>query len=384
MPTVLHIFTTPLSLRFIRGLPAHLAHRGYQTVILTSPGPALDAFLAAENCPGFSVDLPRRITPVHDLGALARLVRIIRKVRPDIVHAHTPKGGLLGMIAAAAARVPHRIYHMRGLPLATAKGPTRVIFHVTERVSCRLASRVLSVGHSLRRTALELGLTHPDRIRVLLGGSGQGVDTEREFRPGIVEPEEMTTTRRALDLPEGSPVVLFMGRLVRDKGIVDLADAWLRVRSSFPSARLVLVGPYEPRDPVPDEVRERLGEDPSVRHVPWTDTPAKYYAVADLVVLPTYREGFPNVPLEAAAMGLPVVATRIPGCTDAVADGVTGTLVPVANPAALGEAIRSYLGDVDRARRHGEAGRERVVREFRREAIWDAVADTYDEMMHKT
>ncbi len=381
MPTVLHIFTTPLSLRFIRGLPAHLRARGYHTTIVTSPGPALDAFLASEGCPGFAVDLPRRVTPLQDLAALARLVRIIRKVRPDIVHAHTPKGGLWGMMAATAARVPKRIYHMRGLLLATAKGPSRLVFHVTERVSCNLASRVLCVSHSLRKVAIDFGLTSPDRIQVLLGGSGQGIDATHEFFPGVVSGERLATLRSDLSIPADSPIVLFVGRLVRDKGIIDLAEAWRDIVSSVPSARLLLVGPYEPRDPVPPDVRRRLEQDPTVRHVGWTEKPAPYYALANVTVLPTYREGFPNVPLESAAMEVPVVATRIPGCVDAVADGETGTLVSTGSPAALADAILSYLRDPDRAGRHGEAGRKRVLAQFQREKIWDAIADVYDELL---
>ncbi len=350
-------------------------------MVVTSPGPALDKFVAAEGCRGFAVDMRRQVSPFRDVTAVARLTALIRRTRPDIVHAHTPKGGLLGMLAASTAGVRCRIYHMRGLPLLTASGPMRLVLQTTERVSCRLATRVLCVSRSVRTSAVDLGLTSPDRIEVLRAGSGQGVDTDNEFFPGAVPPGLVLATRRELDVADDAPVVLFVGRLVRDKGVVELLHAWQIVRKRFSEARLVLVGPYEPRDPVPHTAIEQLAADASVRHVRWTDTPVLYYAMADLVVLPTYREGFPNVLLEAGAMGLSVVATKVPGCVDAVEDGRTGTLVAPRCPEALATAILAYLEDPLLRQRHGEAARQRVVQHFRRLDLLNATADLYDRLL---
>jgi glycosyltransferase involved in cell wall biosynthesis len=376
-PVVLHVTTVPMTLTFLGGQVGYMKASGFEVHAASSPGPELERFGAEERVPVSAVRMERRITPWADLRALVALIRVIRRVRPTLVHSHTPKGGLLGMLAASAARVPVRIYHMRGLPLVVASGLRRKLLWWTERIACMLADEVLCVSHSLRDTALHEGLCEPDRIHVLAGGSGQGVDAGARFNPDRVGPEARAATRKRLGVPASATVIGFVGRIVRDKGIVELVDAWKRIRAAHPEAHLMLVGPFEPQDPVPPETEAALRDDPRVHLVglDWNTPPL--YAAMDVVVLPTYREGFPNVPLEAAAMGLPVVATRVPGCVDAVADGFTGTLVPARDAAELTRALTRYLEDPELGRRHGRAGRERVLQEFRQEVIWESLRLEY-------
>lgn len=381
MRRLLHVTTVPMSLVFLRGQVGYMRARGFEVSAVSSPGAELGAFAEREGVPVTAVEMPRHVTPVRDACAVARLWRLMRELRPDLVHAHTPKGGLLGMIAATLAGVPVRVYHMRGLPMMTAVGLRRRLLSVTERVACRLAHRVLCVSHSVREVAIAEGLCAPEKISVLLGGSGNGVDAAGRFDPACLPPDACAVTRRRFGIPGDAVVVGFVGRLVRDKGILELAAAWRGLRARHPDARLLLVGPFEPQDPVPPDVEAALRADPRVHlaGMDW-DTPP-LYAAMDVVVLPTYREGFPNVPLEAAAMALPVVATRIPGCADAVADGLTGTLVPPRDAAALEAAIETYLVDAEARRKHGGSGRERVLREFRQEAIWEALHGEYERLL---
>jgi glycosyltransferase involved in cell wall biosynthesis len=378
---LLHLTTVPMSLTFLRGQPGFLAARGMEVQALSSPGPELRAFGQVEGVPVHGVRMLRQISPLHDLGALLRIVRVIRRVRPHVVHAHTPKGGLLGMLGAAIAGVPVRVYHMRGLPMATATGGRRALLRAAERVSCALAHRVLCVSPSLREVALAEGLCAPEKIAVPGGGSGQGVDAAGRFDPARLPEGTRAAVRAGFGIPAEAPVVGFIGRIVRDKGVAELAEAWSRLRDAFPGARLLLVGPFEPQDPLPPGVEAALREDPRgvLAGEDW-DTP-RLYAAMDVVVLPSYREGFPNVPLEAAAMELPVVATRVPGCVDAVADGETGTLVPARDAAGLESALRAYLADPSLRRAHGRAGRARVMREFRRELVWEALFAEYARLL---
>jgi glycosyltransferase involved in cell wall biosynthesis len=370
MPRLVHVTTVPDALFFLRGQIEYMKRRGYEITVISSPGEALDRFAQEESVGARGVSMTRRITLVSDLLALARLVRIFRVVRPDIVHAHTPKGGLLGIAAAYLARVPIRIYHLRGLPRVTSRGLRRLVLGVTERTACSLATTVVCVSHSLRRLVIAEGLVQTDHIRVIGSGSGNGVDAARKFSPERFPADARKLTRSVLGLSEGAVVFIFVGRIVRDKGIHELADAWERVRQAVPEARLVIVGTGEPQDPVSDAVLARLENDPTVSIEGFVEDASPLYAATDVVVLPTYREGFPNVALEAAAMELPIVATRVVGCVDAVLDGITGTLVPAKDADALAEAMIRYARNPELRQRHGVAGRLRILREFVPEHLW--------------
>lgn len=381
---VAHITTVPLSLLFLEGQASFMRGRGIELVAISSPGEDLDRYRDREGVSVYAVPMERRITPIKDLIALARLVVLLRDLHPDVVHAQTPKGGLLGILAATFVGVETRIYHMRGLPLTAATGFKRTLLAMTERVSCALATRVLCVSSSLRDVAVAERLCRVDKLEVLGSGSGQGVDVTRFDRERVAGAR--ASIRRQLGIDEGSLVFGFVGRIVRDKGIHELAAAWREVRAAHPESHLVLVGPEEPQDPIDRECREVLASDPRIHLLGLRRDLPELYAAMDVVVLPTYREGFPNVPLEAAAMQLPVIATRTPGCVDAVADGETGQLVPARDPQALTSAMLAYGEDETLRRRHGERGRARIVREFRRERLWEALARVYrpDEAFART
>jgi len=374
---LVHVMTVPQSLNFLTGQIGYLKARGFEISAISSPEEFLMRFAARENIHVHGVEMPRRITPFYDLVALARIWRILRRLRPQIVHAHTPKGGVLGMVGAWFARVPVRIYHMRGLPFTTARGVRRWLLIWSERISCRLAHRVLCVSPSLRQLAIESHLCPPEKITVLARGSGNGVDAAHRFNESTVSAAMRNDTRRRHSIPTGALVLGFVGRIVCSKGIVELADAWRELRSEFPDLHLLLVGPLELQDAIPDEVERTLRIDPRVHFLghEWNTPPL--YAVMDVLALPTYREGFPNVLLEAAGMKVPVVATQVSGCLDAVQDGVTGTLIPPYDAARLAGAVRMYLYDGELRRRHGEAARDWVLREFRPEGIWKAVYEEY-------
>jgi glycosyltransferase involved in cell wall biosynthesis len=242
---------------------------------------------------------------------------------------------------------------------------------------------VLCNSQSMRLTAIAERLCPPEKIQVLLGGSSNGVDATERYNPDIVGAAARKAIRRRFGIPDDAVVIGFVGRIVRDKGVVELLDAWRAIRYEQPGVQLLMIGPFESEDPVPAAVKRSLQEDPRVHLAgeDWNTPPL--YAAMDLVVLPTYREGFPNVPLEAAAMRLPVVATRIPGCVDAVADGATGTLVPPRDARGLAQAMRNYLADPDLRRQHGAAGRERVLRDFRPEAIWETLYGEYLKLLEQ-
>jgi len=382
-PVLVHVTTVPQTLHFLRGQIGYMKFRGYRVAAVASPGPLLDQFGRDEGIEVYPLEMPRRITPMGDLLAVLRLAWLFRKLRPDIVHGHTPKGGLLAMMAACLAGVRGRVYTLHGLPLETASGFKRTLLRLTERLSCALAGRVTCVSESLRRRAAGLGIARAEDIEVLAAGTTNGVDGDRLFAPWRVSQSDAARTRRTLGIPTELRVLGFVGRIVRDKGVEDLLEAWKELREEFPDLQLAIVGPEEPQDPLSPEAQKLLRSDPRIRLTGFVESMPSAYAVMDVVVLPTYREGYPNVPLEAGAMERPVVATRVTGCVDAVVDGETGTLVPPRDPRALAEALRAYLNDPALRRKHGKAARQRVLRDYRPERLWLHTSWIYEDLLRR-
>lgn len=380
---LVHVTTVPDSLLFLRGQVGFMKANGFSVSVVSSPGPALEAFAREEAVEAHALEMPRRITPATDAATVARLAWWLKRRSPQLVHAHTPKGGLLGMLAASAARVPVRLYQMRGLPMITAHGWKRTLLRNTERVSCTLAHRVICQSPSLRTTAIEEHLVAAARCQVIGLGSN-GVDAQGKFNPARFDLQARAAVRAELGIPVDALVIGFVGRLVGDKGVVELFHAWTGLRRQFSSARLLLVGPFEPRDPIPPEIRSALQSDDRVSCVGFTADTPRMYSAMDLVTLPTYREGFPNVPLEAAAMGLPVVATSIPGCLEAVEHARTGLLVPAKDAQALQSAMETYLNEPELRSRHGQAGRQRVLSQFNQERLWEELLELYRRELSRT
>jgi glycosyltransferase involved in cell wall biosynthesis len=373
--TIVQTSTAPIFLTwFLVGHVRALRAAGHSVHAISAPGPELDRFSELTGATTHPVEMERNIRLSPDVRSLRRFVRLLREIRPDIVHAHTPKAGLLATLAAAILRVPVRVYHCHGLRYETARPTVRAVLWGAERMACGLATQVLTVSPSLRDALVQARLVGASKVEVLLGGSIEGVDGGR-FRPASIE--QKVRARASIGIPPDAHVIGYVGRLVRDKGVVELYHAWRCVREAFGNAHLVLVGPIEDGDPVPPGVMEGLHSDSRVHLVGYRTDTLPCYQAMDVVALPTHREGFGVVNLEAAAMALPVVATRVKGCVDAVVDGVTGTLVPPQDPDRLSTALARYLRDAGLRARHGEQGRARALEHFKPEAYWAALQDGY-------
>ena len=375
--SVLHTSTVASTLFFLHGQTEFMRSRGFEVRALASPDDVLEHLHEHQHIPVYGIEMPRRITPIQDLFALRRIYRAIREYRPDIVHAHTPKGGLLGTVGAWLARAPIRIYHIRGLPFVTATGYKRRLLTWSEKTSCRLATQVLCVSHSVRQLLLDEGLCPEHKVKVLRHGSMNGIDAENRYNPALIPKSARGEVRAQYDIPKSAKVIGFVGRIVRDKGLVELVVAWQILHNKYADLHMLVVGPFEPQDPVPPETEQALRTDPRVHLTGLQDDIARLYKAMDVLALPTYREGFNNTLLEAAAMELPAVASAVPGCTDVVIDGVTATLVPPRDGPALAEALSRYLDDPELGRRHALAARERVLRDYRPQDMWESLHQEY-------
>lgn len=345
-------------------------------MIVSSPGEELERTAREDGVRGLGVKMERGISLLQDLNSLWRLYRVMRRFRPDLTEVGTPKAGLLGGLAAWLNRVPCRIYLLHGLRCETATGLKRRVLLFTERIACSCAHRVICVSESLRQKAVSLGIVELDRTAVLGSGSCNGVDAEL-FTPTVDRFQAALELRRHLGIPKETPVIGFVGRFVADKGIAELFEAYSQLRQNFPELRLLLVGAFEEGDPVPQQLRERIKSDAHITVTGFLKNVASYYHIMDVLALPTRREGFPTVVLEAHAAGKPVVTFRATGAVDAVVDGVDGIVVALGDVRGLAEALAMLIGNPSLAQTMGRNGYDRVMREFQPTRIWSAFAGTY-------
>ena len=328
------------------------------------------------------IPMERKIAPLRDLLCLWRLCSLIRALRPAVTNVGTPKAGLLGGLAAWINRVPCRFYTLHGLRFETTCGLKHKFLVYVERLASRLAHRVVVVSPSVRKKAIACRLASQDRAAVLGSGSCNGIDAARfAATPQLMR--RAAQLRRQLGISLQAPVVLFVGRLTRDKGIPELVKAFSSLAVQFPKLRLLLVGCFEEGDPLPSDTRRRLETHPQIIFAGPVADPVPYYATADILVLPSHREGLPTVVLEAFAAGLPVVAASATGIVDIVAHGETGLLFPIGDARALASAIAKLLNDAALATRLSHAGQEHVKCNFQQERIWNALHHQYLEVLRK-
>jgi lipopolysaccharide/colanic/teichoic acid biosynthesis glycosyltransferase/glycosyltransferase involved in cell wall biosynthesis len=349
-------------------------------VVVSSPGPGLDRMAAEEKIKTYAVPICREISLLSDLRSLYGLWTILIRIRPTVTNFGTPKAGLLGGLASALARVPYRIYTLHGLRLETTSGVKRWILSQTERLACACADEVICVSSSLRHNAIELRLVDPAKCVVLGQGTSNGIDFEH-YKREAENSERAKSLRQKLGIPKDASVIGFVGRFTKDKGIGELLEAYNALRQGMPELRLLLVGDFEDGDPVPQPVREQIESDAFIVTPGFVSDTAPYYPIMDVLALPTYREGFPGVPLEAAAAGKPVVTTNATGAIDAVLDGETGLVVPVGDAVALAAALEKLLRNAQLRTEMGLAGQERVRREFRHEVVLDRWVNEYRQAL---
>jgi glycosyltransferase involved in cell wall biosynthesis len=361
----------------LRPVIMHMSSRGFDVHVISAPGRGLERLRALPGVTVHPIPLRRRINLFWDLVSLLRLCLTFLQLRPDIVHANTPKAGLLGMTAAFVTRIKVRVLTINGLPSMTETGWRRSLLTASDRLACFLATRVLTVSQSLRGAITKGRLCPPRKVVTLGFGSSHGIDVRR-FNLDSVEPAHRAEVRRQYAIPQHSVLIGYVGRLVRDKGVEDLAAAWSIVRRKSKDLHLLLCGDFEADDAVRTEVRAALLRDERV-HVTagFVDDMPPMYSAMDICVLPTYREGLPNVCLEASAMRIPVIATCIPGCVDAVEDEVTGLLVRPRDPESLASALLRLAIDPDLRRHLGEAGRQFVETRFSEDTVCELLFSEY-------
>jgi glycosyltransferase involved in cell wall biosynthesis len=381
-PLVVHVTTTDISLELLLGTQLEqLVARGFEVVGASAPGPYVERLEARGVRHVPLLHATRRMAPAEDLRAIAELVRCFRSLRPSVVHTHNPKPGIYGRIAARIARVPVIVNTVHGLYALPEDPPIkRAVVYGLERLAAACSDAELLQNEEDLPILRRLGV--PERRLTILGN---GIDLHR-FDPGAVSPTDARSARAELGAVGPDEVVVgSVGRLVREKGYPELFEAAAQLRARAPQVRVSVIGPDDPAKADGLNADDRANAVfAQVRLLGHRDDVVRLYRGMDILVLASHREGFPRGPMEAAAMGLPVVATDIRGCRQAVEDGVTGILVPPRDPTALADAIATLAGDSALRTRMGAAGREKAAREFDQQRCIELTATTYCRLLDRS
>lgn len=335
---IIRAVTVAQSVSFFTGLIPDLHAKGYEVVSVSSDGSELE-LVRETGARTIAVEMQRHISPLKDLKSLWQMIKVFRKEKPAMVHSMTPKAGLICMLAGKLTGVPVRVHMFTGLVFPTSTGLKRRILMFTDWLTCACATHILPEGEGVKRDLLENGITRKP-IKVLGYGNCRGIDLERFDRT----PEVMTAAEK-LRHPDKFTFIA-IGRLVGDKGINELVEAFCRLNQGLPNTRLVLVGPYEPElDPIKPETIHEIETNSAIDAVGSQNDVRPWLVAADCHVLASYREGFPNVVIEAGAMGLPQIVTDINGANEIIIKGHNGNIVPPKNADALYRAMRRMTTD---------------------------------------
>lgn len=377
---ILHIVNISFVIPYFLGKQMNwFSEKGYKEYIICSPSDELEKFSKRYSFEYKPIEVLRKISLGKDLKAVVDTYKYIKEVKADVVTGHTPKGGLIAMLAAWLARVPIRIYLRHGLVYETSRGLKRTLLINIDRLASKLATKIVCVSPSVAKRSIEDGLNPEIKQIVLAHGTCNGIDIDR-FCKGTINVEVVSTLKTELGINDGDFVIGFAGRLVRDKGIIELIRAYQEIRKTHHNVRLMLVGMLEIRDALPEDVVATIKEDKSIISTGYVgyDTIEQYYALMDVFVLPSYREGFPTSVLEASAMEIPVITTRATGCCDSIIDGKTGMFVGH-NEKELETAIMKLYDSDELRSQMGLAGRKMVVDNFRNEVVWKEIGKLYKQ-----
>jgi glycosyltransferase involved in cell wall biosynthesis len=382
MAKLIRVTTIPLALNtLLRGQMKYMKENGLDVIMVSADGPEREAVIKREGCPHHIIPMTRAITPFADLRSLWKMYRYFKKEKPDIVHSHTPKAGLIGMMAARMAGVKTRIHTIAGLRFMTSAGMTRKILVRMEKLTAACATHVWPNSRSLKEYVLKNNLARPSKVEVIAEGSSNGIDLAR-FNESVVQPEKLEEIKGKIGYDPSLFYFVSVGRIVKDKGMEELSNAFARLYKENGKVRLLLLGDFEDeQDPVTPASREILMNHPGIFRMGWTADVPYYLHLANVLVHPSYREGFPNVLLQAGAMNCAVICSRITGNVDIVDDGETGLICEVKDENSLFEKMKFAVENVETLANLSSSLYKKVHEKFDQRVVHQALLKKYQEIL---
>jgi glycosyltransferase involved in cell wall biosynthesis len=384
-PKLIRITTVPMALKYLLPGQMHfMQQNGFDVLMISADGKELQDVLQNEQCPHAVVPMTRKITPLQDLKCLFQLIKIFKKYKPDIVHTHTPKAGLLGMMAAKLSGVKVRIHTVAGLPLMVETGFRYKLLKFIEKITYYSATHIWPNSNSLLQFIKEKKLTADKKLSVIGKGSSNGINTNR-FSKTNLEASILENVKATFKYNPANIYLLCIGRLVKDKGIPELVQAFVALQHSHRNLKLILVGDFEEQlDPLPAETQYQIKHNGDIKHITWTDHVEYYMSLANYFVFPSHREGFPNVLLQAAAMQLPIICSQIEGNVDIVTHQQTGLIFTKQNIEQLQHQIEYAIANPATMQQMANELYNVVQTDYKRENMWQNILQRYKKLIQIT
>ena len=386
MKKLIRITTVPLSLKvLLKGQLRFMASNGFDVKGVSSEGEELKEVRENEGIVMKAINMSREITPFQDLKSLWEMWNFLRKEKPQIVHTHTPKAGIIGMLAARLAGVPHRLHTVAGLPLMEATGIKRKILNFVEKLTYSSATRVYPNSKGLYDFILQNNFTQSNKLKIIGNGSSNGINTTF-FSPEQVTETERVALREKLNIQPDDFVFVFVGRIVSDKGINELIKAFSELQTAdnneLTGIKLLLVGGLESDlDPLNPETLAEINQNKDIISVGFQQNVRLFFAISDALVFPSYREGFPNVVMQAGAMGLPSIVSDINGCNEIIVEGENGLIIPSKNVEKLKEKMLTLAKDKNLYTKLKENSRRMIENRYEQSVVWKALLEEYEGLL---
>lgn len=378
---IIRITTVPISLKvLLKGQLSFISNNGFKVIGVSSSGKELGDVKSQEEIEVYPIEMTRKISPFSDLISLIKFYNFCKKEKPLIVHSHTPKAGIIGMLGAKLAGVPIRMHTVAGMPLMEVTGWKRKLLELVEKLTYSCSTKVYPNSNGLKSFILENSFVNESKLKVLGNGSSNGIDTSyfdnKEFE------NKSKLLKEELGLSESDFVFVFVGRLVGDKGINELIHAFSQLKNN--SIKLILVGEKESElDPLKEETIKEIDNNRGVIHVGFQRDVRPYLAISDALVFPSYREGFPNAVLQAGSMGLPSIVSDINGCNEIIVNGLNGMLVPAKDSKALYELMNEFVTDRSKFLSMKEHARKMITDRYDQKKHWNFILKEYQTQVEK-
>lgn len=380
MPKLFRVTTVPESLNILlRGQHKFMSKNGFEVIGISSAGNALYEVSQEEEIRVIEINMSRKITPIKDFLSVYNLYKLIKKEKPIIVHSHTPKAGVVAMMAAKIANVPIRLHTVAGLPLMEAKGIKRKLLNFVEKVTYACATKVYPNSKGLYDFIVQEELISSIKMKIIANGSSNGIDTSY-FDSERISEEQRHELRTKLNIQKTDFVFVFVGRLVGDKGINELIDAFARIKGY--NVKLLLVGGLESDlDPLKSETIHEIDKNKNIISVGFQKDVRPYFAISHCLVFSSYREGFPNVVMQAGAMGLPSIVSNINGCNEIIQEGINGSIIPSKDRESLYKVMHKIISDEAWRKQLAGNARDIIVSHYEQKLVWDALLIEYKHLL---